>query len=675
VVAAPFPEPDAEVSAAAGWMKARTEQDPGARLALVVPDLERVRDRVEALLAGVLSPGPAWDVPPAERRPWNLSIGRPLSEWGLVHAALEALRGLSGPMPFGRASRLLRSPWIGGTAGEAGSRARVEAGLRKAGWFELSAGQLAGAAGRGGCPIFAAGFETALARLSRGSRSRGFAAWAGEFGQILRDLRWPGAEALDSETYQLFQAWTETLEVFAALDAVSGSVDFSRAVGELASLAGERVFQPESADAPIQVLGLLEAAGQSFDAVWISGLHDLVWPPPLKPNAFLPARLQRDLGMPRACPERELELARERLNGILQAAPEAVLSWPETAGTEVLRPSPLIAGWIAKASQPAFTQPETWGMRLAAAGSREPLPVDQLRPVTGRRSGGMAVLSDQSRCPFRAAAIHRLAAGPLETPLPGMDPRVRGSWAHAALRGLWADWAGRAAVADLDAAGRRRQIEAAVRAARAEAGVDAGPMDPDHVEIEASRLAALIGQLVEKDLERPDFRVVATEEAVELTLGDLVLSGQVDRLDRDALGEWIIDYKTGEARTRGWLSPRLPDPQVPAYALGRESLAGVAFGILQAGKTGYQGIVCGDQPVGPFRPVEGMRDAPAPGMDWADLRAWWQEEVEALAREFASGRSEVAPRDVTACRYCGLDMLCRRHDLEILAGGSGDGDD
>lgn len=675
IIAAPFPEPDAEISAAAGWMKARTAENPGTRLALVVPDLAGIRDRVEALLSGVLSPGPAWDLPPAARRPWNLTIGRPLSEWGLAHAALEALRGLSAPMPFGRASRLLRSPWLGATAAEASSRARVEAGLRRAGWFELSAGQLAGAAGRGGCPVFAAGFETAIRRLSGDPGSRRLTDWAGEFGQILRDLGWPGADALDSETFQLFQAWGETLESFAALDAVSGPVDFRRAVGELSLLAGERVFQPESADAPVQVLGLLEAAGQPFDAVWISGLHDQVWPPPLKPNAFLPVRLQRDLGMPRACPERELNLARERLDGMLHAAPEVVLSWPETAGDEVLRPSPLIARWVAEGPRVEVAQPETWGARLAAARSREPLPADQLDRVSGRRSGGMAVLSDQSRCPFRAAAVHRLAAEPLESPLPGVDPRVRGSWAHAALRRLWTDWAGREAAAALDDEDRARQIEAAVTAARKETGVDDGPVDPGHAELEAVRLTALIRKLVEEDLTRPDFRVLATEASVELTLGGLVLSGRLDRLDRDALGDWIIDYKTGDARVRGWLAPRLPDPQVPAYAAGREALAGVAFGIVQSGKTGYQGLVRGDQPVGPFKPVEGMRDAPAPGMDWADLKAWWGGQVEALAREFASGRADVAPRDGNACRYCGLDMLCRRHELEVLPGGSGGGDD
>jgi hypothetical protein len=375
--------------------------------------------------------------------------------------------------------------------------------------------------------------------------------------------------------------------------------------------------------------------------------------------------------MPRACPERELALARDRLAGMMQASPEVILSWPRTAGDEGLRPSPLIAPWIPDSGSSEFPLPETWGELLARAGTREALAADRLDPVSGPQSGGMAVLADQSRCPFRAAAVHRLAAEPLETPVPGMDPRVRGTWVHAALRRLWVRWGSRQAAAALDPGDRARQIEAAVAEARREAGADGGPMNDRHAGIEARRLAGLIGELVARDLERPDFDVVATEEPVTLTPGGLVLSGRLDRLDRDALGEWIIDYKTADARTQAWLVSRLPDPQVPAYAAARETLAGVAFGVVQAGNTGYRGLVCGDQPVGPFKSVAGLRGAPLPDMDWDRLRDWWREEVERLAGEFAAGRADVAPRDPDACRYCGLDVLCRRHELAAGNGGSG----
>ena len=164
-------------------------------------------------------------------------------------------------------------------------------------------------------------------------------------------------------------------------------------------------------------------------------------------------------------------LARDRLAGLMRAAPAVVLSWPETAGDEALRPSPLVAEWAPRSGGVECPQPQTWGALLIEAGTREPLAADRLGPVTGPQSGGMAVLADQSRCPFRAAAVHRLSAESLATPVPGMDPRIRGTWVHAALRRLWAHWGSRQAAAALDPADRARQIEAAVHEAEAALGV------------------------------------------------------------------------------------------------------------------------------------------------------------------------------------------------------------
>ena len=78
----------------------------------------------------------------------------------------------------------------------------------------------------------------------------------------------------------------------------------------LTQLCEETVFQAEAPQAPIQVLGALEAAGMQFDAVWLLGMDDQSWPPSAAPNPLLPARLQRELGMPHASAQRELLFAR-----------------------------------------------------------------------------------------------------------------------------------------------------------------------------------------------------------------------------------------------------------------------------------------------------------------------------------------------------------------------------
>jgi hypothetical protein len=51
--------------------------------------------------------------------------------------------------------------------------------------------------------------------------------------------------------------------------------------------------------------------------------------------------------------------------------------------------------------------------------------------------GGARLLEDQALCPFRAYALHRLAARPLEEVRPGIDPRVKGTLLHNVMQHFW----------------------------------------------------------------------------------------------------------------------------------------------------------------------------------------------------------------------------------------------
>ena len=59
-------------------------------------------------------------------------------------------------------------------------------------------------------------------------------------------------------------------------------------------------FQPESPPAPIQILGLLEAVGLPFDALWVAGMATTRGRAPPRPHPLLPVRWQRERGVPRA---------------------------------------------------------------------------------------------------------------------------------------------------------------------------------------------------------------------------------------------------------------------------------------------------------------------------------------------------------------------------------------
>ncbi len=87
-------------------------------------------------------------------------------------------------------------------------------------------------------------------------------------------------------------------------------LEFAEAADGLERIARQTTFAPESHDAPVQVMGPLEAAGGAFDAVWFLRGGDLSWPMETASSALLPWALQRDLGMPGADVARDAEYAR-----------------------------------------------------------------------------------------------------------------------------------------------------------------------------------------------------------------------------------------------------------------------------------------------------------------------------------------------------------------------------
>ena len=83
---------------------------------------------------------------------------------------------------------------------------------------------------------------------------------------------------------------------------------YGEALARLRRLAAQTLFQPEAPDAPVQILGVLESAGMSFDHLWVMGLSDEAWPIHPRPNPFLPLEAQRQARVPEASLEATLAL-------------------------------------------------------------------------------------------------------------------------------------------------------------------------------------------------------------------------------------------------------------------------------------------------------------------------------------------------------------------------------
>ena len=169
----------------------------------------------------------------------------------------------------------------------------------------------------------------------RKGRRSAISDWADRFGDALRAWGWPG-EGLSSEEYQAVQALHGTLDDLQALED-GGTVSLDEAIDALHRLARERVFQPETPDVPVRILGRLESHGLRFDALWVASLDSEHWPPTASPSPFLPAARQKAAGMPEASPEARLALARAEFRHWRASTSELVASCARERGRQAAR--------------------------------------------------------------------------------------------------------------------------------------------------------------------------------------------------------------------------------------------------------------------------------------------------------------------------------------------------
>ncbi len=284
VVRVPFADAQQSLVAAARWARRIIEDRPGESVGVIVPDLSARRNAVERIFRGILEPAAL--LPSARPLPVvNLSAGQPLSAYPAVRSALALLQLRPEGNEWEAISALLLDPYVACAGAEQGARASLDARLRKAGLSRLSLADIRGRSGS------IPGLRRAISRLIRVWRAtperQSTAAWARTFVAILKAAGWPGEQPLQSGEYQTVETWKAALSEFSATDFAAGEMPLSDASALLARIAENTVFQPEAGDAPVQIMGTLEASGLTFDHLWVAGLDNETWPR-AQPRPFSP---------------------------------------------------------------------------------------------------------------------------------------------------------------------------------------------------------------------------------------------------------------------------------------------------------------------------------------------------------------------------------------------------
>ena len=695
-----FADSDEEIRAAARWARGCVEAGSGVSVGIIVPDLRKLRTRIRYIFEDVLAPGNLGYRDSAAPLPFSISAGQPLVEYPLINSVFPILGLHRTPLALDTLGALLRTPFIKGHDTERAGRALLDETLRSRNrlafnWDDLL--YLAGAAGDKGppVPVMAAMLKEIFPVLAELPAKQPPEAWTGSFNRFLGIFGWPGERSLDSMEYQQVQAWHSVLDSFVALRLVNPVMSRAEALSQLRRIAGGLSFQPKTAETPVQVLDPQGAAAMAFDRIWMPGLTEEAWPPRSRPNPFIPVSLQKKYGLPGADADSNLQQARDLQTALVHATPEIILSHARNEEDRPLLASPLLPKPQASAeagtqgrgnrtSKPApdnaaeqEAQVDSYAQVIFASRSIESLTDAAAPPVAGLHSGGVSLFRDQSQCPFRAFARHRLYSNQPEQADIGLDAMQRGSLLHELMENTWARLESRERLAAMTREEREHLIKSLVRDLIA----DYRKRDPlvftkRFAAIETRRLAQLLADWLELELQRAPFAVANVEKDARLAVGDVEFTARLDRVD--VLGDGrhvIIDYKSGQANINAWAGDRPDDPQMPLYAVTHlEPVAAVSFARLKRGKDfGFAGLaqsgdilpgtVAFDQDRRAKRLIAGRQGQPGVmPLSWDGIFDNWRAVLENLANEFRRGAASVSPKP-RACDQCDQHLLCRIHEV------------
>ena len=661
-------DPSSEIAVASKWAALELLKNPNQRIGILTPDLNNCLTQTVRILNETLAQQNCSTAV-------NISAGVKLSETTLIKAAFNCLDLFNFDLPLSQWLCLLNSPFNLFEKLPIQFKVDCELTLRALKSHSLGLDQfiqvIRGQQSKLGNSDEEQSIIEPLYNFQQFNRENkanqySFSHWADILDKTVKQLGWPGLSQPTSIQYQQIQQWDKLLAKLSELDNLGIEVGRSKAFYYLNKLASEQLFHPQTGDAPLQVLGLLEGAGLVFDKLWVTGMHSGNLPTSGSIDPVLSANFQRTHEMPFSVPEKELMIAESLLSSFKENTKQLFLSYPLSDGKTPLEPSTLIKD-IEPQDIKALVgdmQPATWLKQTDQTDLLEE-PGYAYNPALEPIRGGSSILKHQSTCPFNAFAIHRLWALDLDEPSIGLEAMDRGSIVHEILYRLWDNWKTSSALMALSAEQLSQKVEDSIQAVLLEqAKTHSWLQGENYLALEQQRLSKMILQWLEVEKQRPSFEVIDTEQKITMNFGDLKISLILDRLDKVQGQNVVIDYKTGNVSSSAWYGERPKDPQLPLYVMASEPMPeGCFFGHLKGTKFKFLGL--SKDPI-----IMGIK----PADDWQLQIDKWQTALNHLAQEFIQGKASVIKyHDSEFNFYTELLPLNRWHeqdDIQRLIKGS-----
>lgn len=672
---------ETELMTMARWAKAELEKNPRAHIGCIIPDLGNIRAQVHRIFTETLSIDTILPGIKANKVPFNISAGQPLSHHHMIHIAITVLQFCYKPLPITEIAHVLQSPYLCQNEAEANMGAQIDIALREQNRMTVSITDLFSVIPKLQLIYPESSWLSRWRQLlqlhqDKHTLKKSPSHWAIHFIALLKAMRWPSEHTQTSDEFQLLERFKKACQEFTQLDFIFPVMTEKHALHLFTTLLKQTIFQVKSHHEPIQIMGVLEASGILFDAAWVMGLHSIAWPASSNPQPLIPYEIQQRYQMPHATAKRELQYCEQMTKRLENCAKQVIFSSPAKAGDQLLFPSHLIQAIpITPLSDLALADEKNYAEMIFNAKKTESFEDQTGLPVSNFSSirGGSTILKLQATCPFLAFASIRLNAKPANTPTIGIPPVTKGTLIHHILFELWGTLIDQETLLSLNDDALTTLINAQIE--KTIVSELAAPYLTQHayfLSVEKKRLHTVIKDWLEFEKTRPPFRVIEREKDYQLSINTLPLQLRLDRVDELSDGsQLLIDYKTGENSIQHWLQERPTQPQLPLYAAfqaEKSPYAGISYGEIRNGQMMLAGVIhekhlYSEKQLSKLKPIDRTKNE-LDIFSWDKLLEAWQQSLTVLADEFVAGVSIANPVDKKLCESCAVKSICRHAHLD-----------
>jgi probable DNA repair protein len=660
-----------ELEAAVSWAKAKLAANPSGRFAIIDPLLQTELNTVRRYLHEHIQDGGL----KAEML-YNVAIGRPLNDWAIVRSALAWLSlfiklsqtNRISTQAFGEALLLGQEALVSNWADPLSA---IDVRLRedsKISYHKHKVQQFFNEVSDEFSELTQQAFG-----LFADKRDLRLRQWLQTFKEFLALFTFPGLHGLSSAQYQVCTAFEQALKTTTALSSALEEMSVMDAFSLLERVCRQQIFQPQrAASARLDVLGVLEAEGAKWDAVWIMSMQDDVLPTVPKPNPLIPKVALQRVGAPRSDHQREFQWAEAMLSSLLKTAPEINISWHAFAGEMPTKPSPLLGQYSEEEKAVAIEEFEVLhgsSKEMVQLKSELEYLKDDYGPSIPKGeilSGGSRLVDLQSKNPQWAFAVYRLHMREFSSyPRYELDRMQRGIFIHDALERFWDEVREQSELKAMSDDALKEKIALVVDAsASSELLFDSRALLELEKEFVKNQLFHFLKLEQERELE---FRVAEVEKNVEISLAKIKLRVKIDRIDYLENDSYLyLDYKTGNlpAYKKNWYRERPTDLQLPLYAAYGDysvsEVGGVGFAGLKPGRMGFAGIGSVNWALVTRSGVEEKS-----AVDFEQQLNDWKAKLMILADEIARGYAANCYADPKDMEYCEvLPFLRLEQDVE-----------